>query len=130
MPQENRESSAHETVRARWNAVLGTDTELIDPALTAAAHEDPLLRQLLPLVSHGSLQFSRCVRFPLSNDVPALFPRIGGGFRVLRMWEPRGSDRHVVGEADSPTEAVALVVAHLPAGCGPAIDGTADDLNN
>ncbi|WP_336050897.1 DUF6193 family natural product biosynthesis protein [Streptomyces sp. CA2R101] len=26
-------------------------------------------------------------------------------------------------------EAAALVVAHLPPGCGPAIDGTADELD-
>ncbi|MGW4125819.1 DUF6193 family natural product biosynthesis protein [Nocardia sp. NPDC004711] len=32
----------------------------------------------------------------------------------------------LVGE--TAAEAVALIASHLPAGCGPAIDGTAEDL--
>ncbi|MEV1177563.1 DUF6193 family natural product biosynthesis protein [Nonomuraea sp. NPDC049784] len=35
-----------------------------------------------------------------------------------------------IAEAEIAAEAVAIVVAHLPAGCGPAIDGTADDLDD
>ncbi|MFJ2102860.1 DUF6193 family natural product biosynthesis protein [Streptomyces anulatus] len=33
-----------------------------------------------------------------------------------------------VGEADTAEEAVGLVASRLPAGCGPAVDGTPDVL--
>ncbi|MFB7369879.1 DUF6193 family natural product biosynthesis protein [Streptomyces sp. NPDC056222] len=52
----------------------------------------------------------------------ALFPR-PGGFHVFRH-----SDQKVLGEPDTVEEAVGLIVANLPDDCGPAIDGTPDDL--
>ncbi|MGW4659011.1 DUF6193 family natural product biosynthesis protein [Streptomyces sp. NPDC004279] len=33
-----------------------------------------------------------------------------------------------IGETDNPRNAVALVLAHLPCACGPAVAGTANDL--
>ncbi|WP_328546331.1 DUF6193 family natural product biosynthesis protein [Streptomyces platensis] len=122
-------SQAPEAVAITWRKVRETSDELIDPAAVEAAYAHPLLRALFPLISHGSLHFSRCTAFPWTNDVPAVYPRSGGGFRVVRMNEPVGSSRQTVGDADSAEEAVALVVAHLPPGCGPAVDGTADDLH-
>ncbi|MFF3094980.1 DUF6193 family natural product biosynthesis protein [Streptomyces cyaneofuscatus] len=50
-------------------------------------------------------------------------PLVKGGYRVRRE-----SDRTLLGEVDSVEEAYELVAAHLPGGCGPAIDGTPDDL--
>ncbi|WP_343233741.1 DUF6193 family natural product biosynthesis protein [Streptomyces sp. CS131] len=40
----------------------------------------------------------------------------------------RQSDGTVLGEPDTVEEAVALIVANLPEGCGPAIDGAGHDL--
>ncbi|WP_392839287.1 DUF6193 family natural product biosynthesis protein [Streptomyces sp. LN500] len=48
-----------------------------------AAYANPLLRGLFPLISHGSLQFSRCTHAPWSYDVPSLHPQLGGGWRAL-----------------------------------------------
>ncbi|WP_405606850.1 DUF6193 family natural product biosynthesis protein [Streptomyces sp. NBC_00076] len=115
-------------VAAKWQVVREMDANLIDKALVEAAYANPALRALFPLVSHGSLQFSRCTRFPWSQDLPSIFPLFGGRFRVLRLHEPRGSGQEEVGEADSAEEAVKLVASHLPAGCGPAVDGTPDVL--
>lgn len=33
------------------------------------------------------------------------------------------------GETDNPHDAIALVMAHLPPDCGPAVAGTADDVD-
>ncbi|MFD9469937.1 DUF6193 family natural product biosynthesis protein [Streptomyces goshikiensis] len=41
---------------------------------------------LFPLVSHGTLQFSRCTQFPWSQDLPSIFPAGSGGFRILRLF--------------------------------------------
>ncbi|MEU2250770.1 DUF6193 family natural product biosynthesis protein [Streptomyces sp. NPDC019224] len=75
------------------------------------------------MVSHGALSLHRCTRFPWTNDVGTLYPRAGGGFMVIR-----SSDHTVLGKPDTVEDAVALIVANLPEGTGPAIDGTADDL--
>ncbi|MFD3533292.1 DUF6193 family natural product biosynthesis protein [Streptomyces sp. NPDC058664] len=40
----------------------------------------------------------------------------------------RHSDKTVLGEPDTVEEAVEPIVAHLPDDCGPAVDGTPDDL--
>jgi hypothetical protein len=115
-------------VAAKWQVVREMDANLVDKALVEAAYANPALRALFPLVSHGSLQFSRCTRFPWSQDLPMIFPLFGRRFRVRRLHEPRGSGREEAGEADSAEEAVKLVASHLPAGCGPAVDGTPDVL--
>ncbi|MER5965848.1 DUF6193 family natural product biosynthesis protein [Streptomyces sp. NPDC002057] len=113
---------ASETVAAEWRKVLAMSERRIDPAMPRAAHAHPALRELFPMVSHGALYFSRCTQYPWTHDVPTLFPR-PGGFHVFRH-----SDQSVIGEPDTVEEAVELVVANLPAGCGPAVDGTPDDL--
>jgi hypothetical protein len=107
---------------------LAEPIDVIDPLLTRAAYENAKLRSFFPLISHGSLQFSRCTRYPWSRDVPALFRRRAGGFSVIRMWETGESGRREVGVAETATEAVELLVATLPEAWGPAIEGTADDL--
>ncbi|WP_107091703.1 DUF6193 family natural product biosynthesis protein [Streptomyces sp. MMG1533] len=123
------QTASDDPVDAKWQLVREMHENLIDKPLVEAAYAAPALRRLFPLVSHGSLQFSRCTRFPWSGDLPSIFPLIGERFRVLRLHEPRGSGREEVGEADTADEAVALVVAHLPAGCGPAVDATPDVLD-
>ncbi|WP_431678080.1 DUF6193 family natural product biosynthesis protein [Kitasatospora sp. KL5] len=113
------------TVVAAWNAVRELSPDLVDKDLVEAAHADEVIRSLFPLVSHGSLQFSRCSKFPWSHDLPSVFPNWGAGFVIRRLYEPGNS---TIGLAASAEEAVAMVRANLPAGCGPAIDGTPDEL--
>lgn len=88
--------------------------------LLEAAHAEPKLRQLYPFTSHGSLHFTTCTGFPFSWVVPFVVPQRGGRFLVSG--PKRGT---VIGEADTPEEAIALVVGNLPPDIGPAVAGTA-----
>ncbi|MEV5729067.1 MULTISPECIES: DUF6193 family natural product biosynthesis protein [Streptomyces] len=124
------ETASDDPVAAKWQVVREWDASLIDKPLVEAAYANPALRALFPLVSHGSLQFSRCTRFPWSQDLPSIFPYDGRLFRVVRLHEPRGSGREQIGGPVTADEAVELVAAHLPAGCGPALDGTPDVLES
>ncbi|MFJ2112818.1 DUF6193 family natural product biosynthesis protein [Streptomyces sp. NPDC087850] len=121
-------SEVEDLIAAKWRLVLGMDDDLIDSKMVRAAYSHPRLRVLFPAVSHGSLQLSRCTRIPYTRDVPALFRRMGGGFTVLRMNVPLRTEHSIVGEPETLEEAIALIVANLPPGCGSAIEGTADDL--
>ncbi|MFD4143430.1 DUF6193 family natural product biosynthesis protein [Streptomyces sp. NPDC058572] len=110
-------------VEAMWQTILAYDDDRVDSAMVQAAHAHPRLRELYPVVSHGALYLNRCTGFPAPGDVGALFRRSGGGFMVIRH-----SDGVTLGEPDTIEEAIELIVANLPEGCGPAIIGTADDL--
>ncbi|MFD5873113.1 DUF6193 family natural product biosynthesis protein [Streptomyces sp. NPDC060322] len=110
-------------VAAAWTGLLKLGDSLIDSAMLRAAYAEPRLRELFPKVSHGALYFSRCIQYPRTKDVGTLLRRAGGGFMIHRQ-----SDGTILGEPETVEEAVALIVANLPDGCGPAIDGTADDL--
>ncbi|CAH9416013.1 DUF6193 family natural product biosynthesis protein [Streptomyces globisporus] len=116
------------TFTREWHSVLSEPSGVIDPALSRAAHANPKLRSLFPLISHGSLQFSRCTQPPWSRDVPSLFRRRDGRFSVLRLWETGESGLREAGVADNAPEAVALLSATLPEHWGPAVEGTAQDL--
>ncbi|WP_328387179.1 DUF6193 family natural product biosynthesis protein [Streptomyces sp. NBC_00400] len=120
---------ASDVVALKWRKVRALSAEVIDPDMVEAAYAQPRLRQFVPLVSHGSLQFSRCTESPLTYDIPALFPSAGGGFVVIRMWEPNGSERHQVGWVETLEEAAALIASEIPADWGPAVHGTADDVH-
>ncbi|MEI5036219.1 DUF6193 family natural product biosynthesis protein [Streptomyces sp. S1A(2023)] len=119
---EDRERAA-ELVAEKWRTILDSEDNLINPAMPRAAYADQRLRELFPIISHGALYLSRCIRSPWTQDVGALFRRGGGGFMVIRQ-----SDGTVLGEPSTVEEAVALIVANLPKGCGPAIDGSVHDL--
>ncbi|MCX4819179.1 DUF6193 family natural product biosynthesis protein [Streptomyces sp. NBC_01142] len=123
MTQDESTMAAADIVAARWQSILTYDDDRIDSAMVQAAHAHPHLRELYPGVSHGALYVNRCTGFPGPGDVGALFRRAGGGFMVIRH-----SDGVVLGEPDTLEEAIELIVANLPEGCGPAIIGTADDL--
>ncbi|MFJ7412889.1 DUF6193 family natural product biosynthesis protein [Streptomyces sp. NPDC098077] len=118
-----RSLSAAEIVAAEWSAVLSYGPDLIDPAVPRTAYAHPPLRCLHPMVSHGVLYLSRCTQWPRTHDVGTVYPLAKGGYLVRRE-----SDRTLLGEVDSVEAAYELVAARLPDGCGPAIDGTADDL--
>ncbi len=123
MVNDETPRTAAEIVAAAWSDVLACGLDTIDPAVPAAAYAHQPLRQLYPMVSHGVLYLSRCTRWPWTRDVGTAYPLVGGGYRVRRE-----SDRTLLGEVGTLDEAYALVAAHLPAGCGPAVDATPDDL--
>ncbi|MFF7922727.1 DUF6193 family natural product biosynthesis protein [Streptomyces mirabilis] len=91
--------------------------------LIEAAGAERTLRQLYPYNSHFALHLSSCTRYPYVLRVPSVLPRYDGRFRAF---VPRVGT--LLGETDTAEAAVALVVAHLPAGLGPAVVGSADDL--
>ncbi|MEU6629174.1 DUF6193 family natural product biosynthesis protein [Streptomyces parvus] len=98
MAAENGAGTPGSVIR-EWQSVLAEPSGVIDPALARAAHAHPRLRSLFPLISHGSLQFSRCTRPPWSRDVPSLFRRRDGRFSVIRLWETGESGHRCVGVA-------------------------------
>jgi hypothetical protein len=91
--------------------------------LIEVARAERTLRQLYPYTSHFALHLSSCTRYPYVLRAPSVLPRHDGRFQVF---VPRGGT--LLGETDTAEAAVALVVAHLPSGLGPAVAGTADDL--
>lgn len=112
-----------DVVASAWSVVLSYGTDRIDPVVPRTAYSHPSLRVLWPMVSHGVLYLSRCTQYPWSRDVGTAFPQGAGGYQVRRE-----SDRTVIGVADTIEEAYELIAANLPDGCGPAVDGTPDDL--
>ncbi|WP_082317595.1 DUF6193 family natural product biosynthesis protein [Streptomyces sp. NRRL WC-3549] len=115
--------SAAEIVAAKWSDVLSCEPDLINPEVPRTAYAHPSLRQLHPMLSHGALYLSRCTQWPWTHDVGTAYRLAEGGYRVCL-----DSGRTVLGEVDTVEEAYELVAANLPDGCGPAIDGTPDDL--
>ncbi|MCT9010270.1 DUF6193 family natural product biosynthesis protein [Streptomyces rhizosphaerihabitans] len=116
-------------VETAWASYRQTPALHVDHFLIEAAYDQPQLRALFPFHSHRSLGFSRCTEFPHTHDVPVVTP-VNGKYRVT-WWRTRGPHDGPagIGEADNPQDAVALVVAHLPPECGPAVVGTAEDLD-
>ncbi|MFG2424965.1 DUF6193 family natural product biosynthesis protein [Streptomyces sp. NPDC048448] len=74
---------------------------------------------LVPFPSHGALAFHRNTQFPRSNDLPVIV----GDAQSCIVYAPLSASPRVLGESLTPKEAAALVVAHLPDDCGPAIEG-------
>ncbi|RKS79602.1 hypothetical protein BZB76_1077 [Actinomadura pelletieri DSM 43383] len=129
--QYNSLAEAHErgnAVEAQWAIYRRTSAPHVDRELIEAAYAQPRLRALFPFHSHRSLHFSRCTGFPYTHDLPVIVPRPDGTYRVLGR-NRSGHGSTPLGEASTPHSAVALVVAHLPHDCGPAVAGTADDLD-
>ncbi|SFF42018.1 hypothetical protein SAMN02787118_106314 [Streptomyces mirabilis] len=91
--------------------------------LIEVARAERTLRQLYPHTSHFALRLSSRTRYPYALQVPSVPSRHDGRFHVF---VPRGGT--LLGETGTAEAAVALVVTHLPAGLGPAVAGTADDL--
>ncbi|KOU65120.1 DUF6193 family natural product biosynthesis protein [Streptomyces sp. IGB124] len=106
------------TVEKTWRLMLEGDPDVRrgDQAVMEAAYAEPRLRVLFPFPSHGCLTFHRNSQFPWSNDLPFI-----AGSASCSVYGPRYSS--VLGERLTPKEAAALVVANLPADCGPAYEG-------
>ena len=113
-------------VEERWREYLETMSERIpelEPVVSAASAR-PELRRLFPYTSLNSLCFSRCTGYPFTRDVASIVPTGDGTYRVQGK-----SRRDDLGGGDAE-EAVDVVVKHLPPGCGPAVAGTADELED
>lgn len=115
-------------VETKWRIYRQTRARHIDHDLIEAAYAQPRLRVLFPGTSHETLLLSRCTRPPFTRDLPAIKTLRDGRYEVA--WLPNAPHGpRQIALVDSAQEATALVVTHLPeAGCGPAIDGTAQDL--
>ncbi|WP_461035502.1 DUF6193 family natural product biosynthesis protein [Streptomyces mayteni] len=87
--------------------------------LVEAAHAEPRLRQLYVFSSHWTLGFSSCTGYPFRIEV-AICPSYDGS--PYRVQEHLHSG--VIGEAATAGEAIAMAVAQLPTGLGPAVAGS------
>ncbi|MFC8172323.1 DUF6193 family natural product biosynthesis protein [Streptomyces sp. NPDC057325] len=83
-------------------------------ALLAAAYARPVLRRLMPVNSHFALWFSTRVEEPWKAGVGYAVRPYDEGLYGVR---GRGG---VIARTETPEEAVAVVVAALPEGIGPA----------
>ncbi|MFJ1754136.1 DUF6193 family natural product biosynthesis protein [Kitasatospora sp. NPDC088134] len=101
-----------------------------DPDLIAAAAAQPRLRALFPRLDikplpglldypcRSLLQFHRVTRAPWPPiDTPFVGLGLGGGYFV------HAPDYTPLGRTVTPAEAVAVLLTHLPADCGPAHEG-------
>ncbi|MET8433424.1 DUF6193 family natural product biosynthesis protein [Streptomyces sp900116325] len=126
VPQDRRALTlAHErreAVAFKWQLVRNAPDGLIDHDIVEAAYANPLLRSHFPLISHGTLQFSRCTRSPWSYDVPTPVRLLGGGWKARPAPQGRDVPDRI---AQTPEEAVVFVVEGLPDGCGPAVESPA-----
>ncbi len=112
-----------EEVEHRWQDYL---TNIGDPfpelvAFVQAASRRRELRQLFPYTSLNRFCFSRCTGYPFTRDTPYVWPQRDGQYEV------RGPEDQVLGRGNAEA-AVRLVVEHLPTNCGPAVPGTADNV--
>jgi len=107
-------------------------------ALIEVASKRPELRQLFPFTSLATLCFSRTTGYPFTDDCPHAVS-IGNGrfraysptYRTVRLTSG-GIDYNkaiyeVIGEGTAE-EVVQMLVDNLPPNCGPAVNGTAEDL--
>ena len=88
---------------------------------TASQHAE--LRQLFPFTSMSSLHFSRTTGYPFTSDCPFATPIGDDRFRAY------SSSGDLIGEGNVD-EVIGMLIANLPVDCGPAVDGTAEDLHN
>jgi hypothetical protein len=81
-----------------------------DPLVVEAAHAQPRLRSLYPWPSHGTLKFLRSA--PSWAEDHDDLPFIVCGRPPYKVYASRYAI--LLGEAATPEEAAALLVAHLP----------------
>ncbi|MGC9543481.1 DUF6193 family natural product biosynthesis protein [Streptomyces sp. UG1] len=121
-------------VEAAWRKILTTAGEprqperspLLAPSaeLVRVAHAEPLLRQLYPWTGMWELHFSRCTEIRYTWDIPYIGTLRDGRYYVEG--PSRSSPR--IDETDSAKAAVAMVIDRLPAHCGLAFFGNAEEL--
>ena len=119
-----------ERLRKSWARSAEEHPDALSPLpLIEAAMQQPELRQLFPFTSLYSLHFSRTTGYPFTHDCPYAIPVANGRFRAYH--PPPAADvesmGEIIGEGDA-NEVSSMLAANLPPNCGPAVDGTADDL--
>ncbi|MER8185711.1 DUF6193 family natural product biosynthesis protein [Kitasatospora sp. NPDC094015] len=82
--------------------------------LVEAAYAQPRLRGLYPHTSHHILRFAGRTTYPFPREAPFVEPCHDGCYRVHA-----ATGGAVLHESASAAEAVAVVLAHLPADLGP-----------
>ncbi|RCS44744.1 hypothetical protein DTL42_17655 [Bremerella cremea] len=108
-------------VNFAWERYLSDDDDLPElRELFRLAAAVPKLRQLFPFTSLHRLCFSRCTGYPYVCDLPYLCPCEDGTY------EARDAKNRLLYKGTA-AEAVQAATAILPADCGPARPGTADD---
>jgi hypothetical protein len=119
------EEGAMAEVAFQWEVVKRT-LEAEAPELLPLANTLSRTRpfsHLFPTVSLEALCFSRCTGSPYSRDCPVVVATRSGHFEV------RSNRGDPLGEGDEQT-ALAALDAALPPDCGPAVQGTTDDLSS
>jgi hypothetical protein len=108
-----------QVVETSWRLTLEQHRgiRLGDREVAKAAYAEPRLRALFPHPSHGAFGFMRNTQWPFVPIKPNIV-LAEDGYLVSGAYF---SD--VLGRGLSAREAAALVVAHLPAECGAAIEG-------
>ncbi|MFF5968093.1 DUF6193 family natural product biosynthesis protein [Streptomyces collinus] len=117
-------SVAHDEVmdvEAGWQKVR--DDGHVRAEMVEAAYAEPRLRQLFPWLSMGELHFSRCTEPRWTWDIPYSMPAAEGSY-----WVSGPSRNETVGPAATIQDAMAMVIARRPTGCGPAFVGTSEEL--
>ena len=107
-------------LRDRWDAEvhrIATGTSWVElwlqPVLALAA-ADQDLRRLFPFTSMNRLCFSRCSEYPFTLDCPCISVS-KDQYVVVSTWAVGDEPAPVLAETADPGEAVAALVAHLPA---------------
>ncbi|MGW8364544.1 DUF6193 family natural product biosynthesis protein [Streptomyces wedmorensis] len=118
--------SGTDRVEAAWQELL--DSDRVSAELVAAAYAEPRLRQLFPWVGMWELHFSRCIEQRWTWDVPYIGPTAAGPGHTGPYYVEGPSRTQKIGRADTAQEAIAMVVERLPSHCGPAFNGTPEEL--
>lgn len=119
-------SYAHENgeeVEQKWQSLLGSIPTMY-PELSDFVHEAsqrPRLRQLFPYTSLNTFCLSRCTGYPYTKDLPIVVPVKDNAYEVI------SRDGKALGSGNA-NWAANIVEANLPENCGPAVSGTAEDL--
>ncbi|MFH8409083.1 DUF6193 family natural product biosynthesis protein [Streptomyces sp. NPDC018019] len=119
-------ASGADKVEAAWQKLFASDQ--VSAELVAEAHAEPQLRQLFPWIGMWELHFSRCTELRWTWDVPYIGPTAAGPGHAGPYYVEGPSRTQKIGKADTAQEAVAMVVERLPANCGPAFNGTSEEL--
>lgn len=114
----NVDDEVRQAIQARWESELNqldyTPVDLAQRRVFAAAVEDDSLRGLFPFTSMNRLCFSRCSDYPFTVDCPCIQATPTAYF-VLATWTVGDHPAPVLLETADVEEAVAAVVANLPA---------------
>lgn len=113
-------------VEAAWQKLLKAHS--VSSELVTAACAEPRLRELFPWVGMWELHFSRCTEPHWTWDVPYIGPSKAGPDHTGPYCVEGPLRTQKIGEALTAREAVAMVVERLPANCGPAFNGTPEEL--